>query len=273
MAEESAGLLEHGHHAQLPVERRGCAGHLGVLDRRKARRSLAPSRAALASGAAPPTDCRKTGRTSVYGESFCASCHAVQNAAGLLVGGDVGPELTRVGSKVKPDWLRPVAAQSQVATIRKPPCRTTASTRRQLGLIAGFWRPRPTPISWPMCTGTGHPATDRARKAAGDEMGCAVCHEINGINKPENFAPDLTAVGRGRWRKSCLLPACRTNPAGLSRGEDHATAQLRTGAEDATIQSLDHAGGRPGDGAARPDRPRPHASGATARRRPSGQQL
>jgi cytochrome c2 len=24
---------------------------------------------------------------SVYGEAFCASCHAVQNAAGLMVGG------------------------------------------------------------------------------------------------------------------------------------------------------------------------------------------
>ena len=34
---------------------------------------------------------------SLYGESFCASCHAVQNAAGNMVGGDVGPELTRVG--------------------------------------------------------------------------------------------------------------------------------------------------------------------------------
>ena len=43
---------------------------------------------------------------SLYGESFCASCHAVQNAAGNMVGGDVGPELTRVGSKVKPEWLQ-----------------------------------------------------------------------------------------------------------------------------------------------------------------------
>jgi len=43
--------------------------------------------------------------SSLYGESFCASCHAVQNAAGLLVGGSLGPELTRVGSKVKTEWL------------------------------------------------------------------------------------------------------------------------------------------------------------------------
>ena len=43
---------------------------------------------------------------SLYGESFCASCHAVQNAAGNMVGGNVGPELTKVGSKVKPEWLQ-----------------------------------------------------------------------------------------------------------------------------------------------------------------------
>ena len=36
---------------------------------------------------------------SLYGESFCASCHAVQNAAGNMVGGDVGPELTRSAAR------------------------------------------------------------------------------------------------------------------------------------------------------------------------------
>ena len=47
-----------------------------------------------------------TQAATLYGASFCSSCHAVQNAAGNLVGGTVGPELTRVGSKVNPDWLR-----------------------------------------------------------------------------------------------------------------------------------------------------------------------
>src|SRR5260370_32569157 len=51
------------------------------------------------------TNADPTAGPSLYGESFCASCHAVQNAAGNLVGGDVGRELTRVGSKVKPEWL------------------------------------------------------------------------------------------------------------------------------------------------------------------------
>ena len=44
--------------------------------------------------------------TTLYGQSFCASCHAIQNAAGNLVGGNVGPELTGIGTKAKPEWLQ-----------------------------------------------------------------------------------------------------------------------------------------------------------------------
>src|SRR5207253_10917309 len=47
-----------------------------------------------------------TAGASLYGESFCAFCHAVQNASGNVVGGDVGPELTRIGTKAKPEWLQ-----------------------------------------------------------------------------------------------------------------------------------------------------------------------
>ncbi|MGC2743409.1 MAG: hypothetical protein WA672_09485, partial [Candidatus Angelobacter sp.] len=57
--------------------------------------------AATATGADASTEA-----TTLYGASFCSSCHAVQNEAGNLVGGNFGPELTLVGNKVNPDWLR-----------------------------------------------------------------------------------------------------------------------------------------------------------------------
>ena len=55
-----------------------------------------------APSAKPGTGADLAAGPSFYGESFCASCHAVQNAAGNLVGGNLGPELTRIGNKAKP---------------------------------------------------------------------------------------------------------------------------------------------------------------------------
>ena len=132
---------------------------------------------------------------SVYGESFCASCHAVQNAAGLMVGGDIGPELTRIGSKVKADWL--------VTWLREPKqyAPHTAMPRyrfneKQLGLLAGFLEAK---TDSDLLANVHLDAATKKQIAHGkvlvNERGCASCHELNGIKKPENFAPDLSAAG------------------------------------------------------------------------------
>ena len=75
---------------------------------------------------------------SLYGESFCASCHAVQNAAGNVVGGDVGPELTRIGNKVKPEWLQAWLRNPRVYDAGNARCRTTASAISKLSLLGGY---------------------------------------------------------------------------------------------------------------------------------------
>ena len=49
------------------------------------------------------------------------------------------------------------------------------------------------------------------------EMGCAVCHEINGIHRPEDFAPDLTAVGVQAAGKNRLRAGHGADAAGLHR--------------------------------------------------------
>ncbi len=132
---------------------------------------------------------------SLYGESFCASCHATQNAAGNLVGGDLGPELTRVGSKVKPEWLE--------EWIRDPagyfPGTKMPHYRfndKQIGLLAGFLQAKTD--SELLSNVHLEPATqkqiDHGRSLV-VEYGCASCHQINGVKKPDNFAPDLSRVG------------------------------------------------------------------------------
>lgn len=132
---------------------------------------------------------------TLYGESFCATCHAVQNAAGNLVGGNVGPELTRIGNKVKPDWLaawitNPRAydfgtamphyrfTQSQVATLT-----VFLQAKSDSDFLASVHLDPATPEQ------IAH------GKLLVTEYGCASCHQIAGIKKPENFAPELTRIG------------------------------------------------------------------------------
>ena len=143
---------------------------------------------------------------SVYGEAFCSSCHAVQNAAGNLVGGNLGPELTRVGSKVKTEWL--------AAWLRNPKAYDPDTKmprfrfdNKQIGLLMGFLGGK-TDSDF---AGNLHfnaataPEIDRG-KALVIERGCAACHEISGVKKPDNFAPELTLVGSRPLAKIVFAP-------------------------------------------------------------------
>ena len=132
---------------------------------------------------------------SLYGESFCSSCHAVQNAAGNMVGGDLGPELTKVGTKVKPQWLE--------AWLRDPGFYDPGThmphyrfTPQQIVILAGFLEQK---ADSDLLSNVHLAAPAEQQIARGKalvlEYGCASCHEINGVRKPENFAPDLSRVG------------------------------------------------------------------------------
>lgn len=163
-----------------------------------------------ASSAAPPPvpadDAAQQQGASLYGESFCASCHATQNAAGTLVGGTLGPELTRVGSKVKPQWLAQWLRNPGVYDpgTKMPHYRLDA---KQIGLLMAFLGNK-TDSDF---LGNRHfEAATRAQIDHGrtlvNERGCASCHEINGIRKPDNFAPELTLVGSRPLAKILFAP-------------------------------------------------------------------
>jgi cytochrome c1 len=136
-----------------------------------------------------------TAGASLYGESFCASCHAVQNAAGNVVGGDVGPELTRIGTKVKPEWLE---AWVRNPRVYDPP--TAMPHYRfsdvQVATLTGFLLAK---TDSDMLANVHLDAATPEQIAHGKRLvsdyGCASCHEIAGIRKPENFAPELSRIG------------------------------------------------------------------------------
>ena len=143
---------------------------------------------------------------SLYGESFCASCHAVQNAAGNLVGGDAGPELTRVGSKVKPEWL-----QAWLRNPRAYDAETAMPHYRfsdpQVATLSGFLLAK---ADSDLLTNVHLEAATPEQVAHGKRLvsdyGCASCHEIAGIKKPENFAPELTRIGSKPVTQLVFLP-------------------------------------------------------------------
>jgi cytochrome c1 len=143
---------------------------------------------------------------SLYGESFCASCHAVQNAAGNLVGGDIGPELTRVGSKVKPEWLQGWLKNPRAydPKTEMPHYRFTDS---QLATLSGFLQAKADSdllANVHLEPATPEQITHGKRLVA--DYGCASCHEIAGIKKPENFAPELSRIGSKPVTQLVFLP-------------------------------------------------------------------
>ena len=137
----------------------------------------------------------QTKAASLYGESFCASCHAVQNAAGNLVGGNIGPELTKVGSKVKPEWLQ---AWIRNPRVYDPPTGMPhyRFSEPEVGLLTGFLMGKSdSDLLANVHLDAATPEQIEHGKRLANDYGCASCHEINGIKRPENFAPELTKIG------------------------------------------------------------------------------
>jgi mono/diheme cytochrome c family protein len=156
-----------------------------------------------AKDSAPPDP---TAAASLYGESFCASCHAVQNAAGNVVGGDVGPELTRVGNKVKPEWLRAWLRNPRVydAGTAMPHYRFT---NQQVSLLTGYLANK-TDSDLLANVHLDAPTAEQIAhgKILATEYGCASCHAIRGIKKPDAFAPELTRIGSKPITQITFLP-------------------------------------------------------------------
>ncbi len=147
-----------------------------------------------------------TAGASLYGESFCATCHAVQNAAGNVVGGNIGPELTRIGSKAKPEWLQAWLKNPRVydAMTAMPHYRFTD---QQLATLSGFLMAKTdSDLLSNVHLDPATPEQIAHGKLLVMNYGCASCHQINGIRKPENFAPELSRIGSKSINQLLFLP-------------------------------------------------------------------
>ena len=173
---------------------------------------------------------------SLYGQSFCASCHAVQNAAGNLVGGDFGPELTKIGTKAKPEWLQswlrnPVRLRSRHQNAALSVSATSKSRR-----CPHLCRRRKMMTCSPTCTWS--PATPEQianGKKLVNEYGCASCHDHQWRQEAGEFRARPDASRQQAVCANCLSPEGTARVAGLYRRQGPRSASLRSGPEDAAV--------------------------------------
>ena len=142
---------------------------------------------------------RQQAGARLYAEALCASCHDprahLRNVDGSLVRRNLGPDLAGIGSKARPAWL--------AAWLRDPSAYNPDTNMpryrfnaQQVVPIAAFLESKTVPRR---SADVHLQEATRQQIANGRlllmERGCARCHEINGIRKPESFAPDESLLG------------------------------------------------------------------------------
>ena len=135
-----------------------------------------------------------------FRQMFCTTCHSVAvTRAGetQLIGGEIGPELTKVGSKVNPEWL--------IAWLRDPQAYMPQSRMPRYGWsdedlykVTKYILTRLTdPDLLSDVPKLGEPSEDEVQlgRRLFLEKGCASCHAIKGVSPQADFGPDLASLG------------------------------------------------------------------------------
>jgi mono/diheme cytochrome c family protein len=135
-----------------------------------------------------------------FRQMFCTTCHALAvTRAGetKLIGGDIGPELTKVGSKVNPDWL--------VAWLRDPQGYLPHAqmpryqwSDEDLYKVTHYITARLTDsdllTNVPKLESVKLEEVQLGRRLF-LEKGCAGCHALQGVTAQKDFGPDLSGLG------------------------------------------------------------------------------
>jgi len=135
-----------------------------------------------------------------FKQMFCSTCHslAVTRAGETkLIGGDVGPELTKVGSKVNPEWL--------VAWLRDPQAYLPHTRMSRYGWsdedlykVTQYITTKLTDsdllANVPQLGAPTDLEVDLGKRLF-QEKGCGSCHSVAGLNPQKDFGPDLSAIG------------------------------------------------------------------------------
>jgi mono/diheme cytochrome c family protein len=135
-----------------------------------------------------------------FRQMFCSTCHALAvTRAGetKLIGGDIGPELTKVGSKVKPEWLAAWLRDPQAYLPHSKMPRYEWSDE-DLFKVTQYIQTKLTDsdlLSDVPQLGTPTDDEIKTGKRLFLEKGCASCHQAEGLGSQKDFGPDLSGLG------------------------------------------------------------------------------
>ncbi|HEV2103837.1 MAG TPA: c-type cytochrome [Candidatus Acidoferrum sp.] len=135
-----------------------------------------------------------------FRQMMCTTCHPVAVTRGgetKLIGGNVAPELTKVGSKVSEAWL--------IAWLRNPKSYLAHTSMPRYGWsdedlykVSQYVMNKLTDSDLLTTVPQLGAATDeevQTGKRLFTDKGCASCHSLNGAGTQKDFGPDLTALG------------------------------------------------------------------------------
>ncbi len=135
-----------------------------------------------------------------FRQMFCSTCHSLAVVRGgetQLIGGDIGPELTKIGSKVSVDWLDFWLRDPQAYLPHSQMPRYGWSDE-DLYKVSRYIMERltdPDLLKDVPKLENGMAAEILPGKKLFQEKGCSSCHEISGIKIQEDFGPDLSLEG------------------------------------------------------------------------------
>jgi mono/diheme cytochrome c family protein len=135
-----------------------------------------------------------------FRQMMCTTCHSLaarRAGESKMIGGEIAPELTKVGSKVNEEWL--------VAWLRNPQSYLPHSTMPRYGwndevlykvsqYVINKLADSALLANVPQL-GEATEEEVKTGKRLFREKGCVNCHALTGIGPQKDFGPDLTAVG------------------------------------------------------------------------------
>jgi len=152
-----------------------------------------------AAGSAGSGDAADQGQTR-FNQMFCVTCHSLAVDRGgetTLIGGDIGPELTKVGSKVSREWLVEWLRNPEgyLQHTRMPQYEWSDKDLREVTEFILTKLTDPDLLRGVPQLGPPTPDEVKLGQRLFVEKGCAECHVILGVVPRSDFGPDLSTLG------------------------------------------------------------------------------